>query len=739
MPICGLFADADGHMNLCLASEDGGRVEKRVPFHPFIWTSSEADASKFDSKKFPLEGPDFAPLNSILAFSSKIEYDAYYRSRAKEIPSTRISSLENQFLLVKGLRMFKGMRFQDLKSLQLDIETRSTGGFPNPERQGDRIIAVGLSGEGGNKILEIADFTDSAERELLENLSDEILSRNPDTIEGHNIFKFDLDYILTRSKLLGAEMRWGRFGKNATYRKSRVKIAERTFDYPRFDIPGRTVVDTLIMLQLYDISARELDSYSLKNAALHFGISSREKRTYIRGDKIQDIFSSDRETFRNYLRDDLRETRGLANILLPTYFAQVKNFPLSFQECLLRGTGMKVETLFLEKYFAEKAALPLPAESDYFSGAISQSFKEGVFKNVMHYDVASLYPSIMIMLGECPKNDYLKIFLKELSSLRDYRLKYKKLAKEAFDSDLKSEYTARQNSFKILINSFYGYLGLSTAFFSDTSLADKVTSKGREILTRLIERFEELGCVILEADTDGIYVSSEKYFASAEKLLKEASSVMPEGIDLEFDGAYPAMLCYKAKNYALLKDDGTVAISGSAFRNRSQENFLRELTHSLINCKLGVCLHSVSEIFNSIYAEIESGKYPVENLAKSEYLTKSVDVYKRELEAAGKGRRAAYEAAAMLKTPPSVGEQISYYLAASEGGKTPDWKRARPVELFSADFPYDTAQYLKKMDDWKTRFEDLIGDEISEFSHFEQPAKKKSSKKNLNPEQGELF
>lgn len=48
--------------------------------------------------------------------------------------------------------------------------------------------------------------------------------------------------------------------------------------------------------------------------------------------------------------------------------------------------------------------------------------------------------------------------------------------------------------------------------------------------------------------------------------------VVPKGIDLEFDGAYDAMLCYKAKNYALLKD-GAVILKGSGFKNRSTEPF----------------------------------------------------------------------------------------------------------------------------------------------------------------------
>jgi DNA polymerase elongation subunit (family B) len=55
----------------------------------------------------------------------------------------------------------------------------------------------------------------------------------------------------------------------------------------------------------------------------------------------------------------------------------------------------------------------------------------------------------------------------------------------------------------------------------------------------------------VEADTDGIYVASEAYYERPEALLKELVRHMPEGIELEFDGRYPAMFCYKAKNYAL--------------------------------------------------------------------------------------------------------------------------------------------------------------------------------------------
>ena len=165
----------------------------------------------------------------------------------------------------------------------------------------------------------------------------------------------------------------------------------------------------------------------------------------------------------------------------------------------------------------------------------------------------------MLLLGKCPKNDYLKVFIPLLSSLREYRLKYKKLSKTEKNPALAREFDARQMSFKILINSFYGYLGLDNATFADASLAEEVTGKGREILEKIIGAFSSIkDCKLLEADTDGLYVQSEKYFDAPHDLLSMVLPVVPKGIDLEFDGAYDAMLCYKAKNYALLKDGAVI-------------------------------------------------------------------------------------------------------------------------------------------------------------------------------------
>ncbi len=47
----------------------------------------------------------------------------------------------------------------------------------------------------------------------------------------------------------------------------------------------------------------------------------------------------------------------------------------------------------------------------------------------------------------------------------------------------KMYFDALQSTFKTLINSFYGYLGFAYGHFSDFNEANKVTAKGRDLIS----------------------------------------------------------------------------------------------------------------------------------------------------------------------------------------------------------------------------------------------------------------
>jgi DNA polymerase I len=168
--------------------------------------------------------------------------------------------------------------------------------------------------------------------------------------------------------------------------------------------------------------------------AVYFGITDEDsaERTYIEGSKIQEVFVSDRARFCAYLEDDLRETAGLADQLLPTYFEQVRTFPIDAPRGdVARRDRRRSICCFSRNTTTRAQACPVPPEVLPFEGGYTRSFQEGVFKHVLHFDVASLYPSLLLHIARNPKNDTLGVFVPLLRRLREYRLKYKQLAKNA--------------------------------------------------------------------------------------------------------------------------------------------------------------------------------------------------------------------------------------------------------------------------------------------------------------------
>ncbi|MBI5422474.1 MAG: DNA polymerase [Opitutae bacterium] len=707
--LCGLWIDDAGKAHVSVAMPDGGRIERVEAFRPFAWVAESATIPDISFERLRGEGA-FTWLAHAEALS---RFDNFFRATREGAPIDVLKPYESQWLLQQRARLYAEMHFSELRRCQLDIETATEepGGFSDARRAGDRILAIGLQCGARRELLELEDETPDGEKRLLIRFNDVLREMDPDVIEGHNLFKFDLDYLRQRCRRYKLPCAWGRFGLNAEFRNSRLKVAERWVDFPRCDIPGRAVIDTYLLVQLYDITTREMTSYGLKEAAIYFGVTPEDGagRTYIDGFGIQDEFRRDRAKFLAYLADDLRETKGVADVLLPTYFEQTRTFPLLLQDAALRGTAGKVDLLFLEEYYHARAACPAPVEWATFEGGFTRSFQEGVFKHVLHFDVASLYPSLLLHIGRNPKNDSLGVFIPLLKRLREYRLKYKQLAKSAPTAAERDEAQARQANFKILINSFYGYLGFSGARFGDGDLAAEVTRRGRELLQKLIEEFQKQGCTILEADTDGIYLSSEKYFAEPEKLLAEVVGVLPTGIELEFDGRYDAMFCYKAKNYALAVD-GEVTLRGSALRSRGIEPYLKRLSDEFIAFVLGVTDQSPAKTIEDYRAKIAARELPVAELAKSESLSQNPDAYQQWIAGGGKPRRAAAEAALQMTPRPRMGERVTYYIVAKQKGQTADWQRARPVALFDpAAAPYDPVYYLEKIDDWSERYGRFAG------------------------------
>jgi len=669
-----------------------------IRFYPFILLSSPdlLDNSEIKCNIAPLEG------DAKFAYIAKFPDTATYKLALKKLkaetganpsspyaPYKTISDMSQMLFISAQFRLFRGMTFSEIRRFQFDIETLTTEGyeFPNPKRKGDQISMISMSDNTG--------WTDCivlnnpySEKELLAKFVEIINERDPDVLEGHNIFKFDLPFIEERAKQHGISLAIGRTIPKTEGRKvmkkraSRLSIAERTLNYPKYEVFGRHIIDTFHLVQHYDVIHRELEGYGLKSVAKHFGVSA-ENRTYVDGEKISAMFAEDPETLKKYAIDDVIETRAIAKILAPSFFYQTQLVPISFQNCVVRGNASRIESMLIAAYLSEGESIPVPEPSRPFSGALTDAPESGIFNNIWHCDIRSLYPSIILAEKLIPSRDSLKIFPFYLDKLRTFRLIAKDAERKLADemksgkSDnntglAKDEFNALQTTFKILINSFYGYLGFAQGSFNDYLMADKVTTRGREILTMMLDFLRNSGSKIIEMDTDGIYfqpaadLTTSKILEKDPKVLKDMEnkiqSILPEGIEVELDSVYPAMFSYKSKNYALLNPNGEVSITGAALKSRGLEPFQREFLKKLMEYLLKGESEKIHLMMDEYKDAILNRKWPLAKFAKTETLQDSPDKYQQKMRS-GKGRRsAAYELALNSDRIYRQGDLISYYV-----------------------------------------------------------------------------
>ena len=621
-----------------------------------------------------------------------------------------INNPVQQYLLQTGNTCFKGMAFDELLRMQLDIEVYSESGFPNAKRAGDEVIIVALSdNRGWQKILHTRD---SSEKAMLEELVQVIHQKNPDVIEGHNIFAFDLAYLTERYKKYRIPFNIGRDGTEPRSYNSSMRFAERSIDFPVFQIPGRHVIDTYFQVMSYDVFKRDLPGYGLKAAAKYFGFAP-EDRTYIEGDEIAKTWLSNPDLIIKYAADDVIETERLARHLSGSTFYLTRMIPMAYGQVARTGPAAKIESLFVREYLRQKHSLSKSQWGSQTLGGYTDVFFTGVAGPIVYADVESLYPSIMLNYDVKPGNDSLSLFPTLLRRLTELRFSAKNAMKSAESDEEIGELDARQSSYKVLINSFYGSLGFSLAAFNDFAEADRVASIGQNILRQIISILAREKAMVIEVDTDGVLfvpppdcVGEEKERTFLDRLNKE----MPAGIRIGYDGRFKKMLSYKKKNYALLTYKDKLKFKGSSLVSRSSEKFGRDFVAEAIKLLLDEDVAGLHQLYLATREKIilHNWKDPKE-FSKTETLKDNIERYLEDVKKGKRTKAASYELALKRKKetgqPVRKGDRITYYIAGSDLS-TSAFELAQLIEVWSPENPNEnTAYYLKRLDEFARKFE----------------------------------
>jgi len=219
-------------------------------------------------------------------------------------------------------------------------------------------------------------------------------------------------------------------------------------------------------------------------------------------------------------------------------------------------------------------------------GAKPNCFREGL---IVCFDVASLYPSIMI-LYDCLSRNVLEP--KKYEEIKSRRLELKK-AKDK-----------KQLALKLVLNATYGILKDPNNSFFDPRMSNQVCVTGQLLLLDLVEKVEDYG-EILQTNTDGVYMLVKDM-----KTVDEIKSIAKEweirtGLDLEWD-IYSKIYQRDVNNYIIIDADGHYKSKGCVKKRKEIDNDLPILTKAVINyCVNGT---SVEDTINNCDDLIEFQK-----------------------------------------------------------------------------------------------------------------------------------
>lgn len=676
---------------------DGAVSEARVSFRPWLLMTREptwddlAQANAVRSTRLDGDGA-YCWFVQCRNWTRYQDVRARLRDAGEDVLA--FASPTQQYLIGSGRTLFKGMVYEDLLRLQIDLEATAL----DPHAAQARLFLVSTRTSAGEERLFGAANEDEAT--ILEDLTAYIRALDPDVIEGHNIFNFDLPYFLARAAACGVTLAWGRDGsplRPGGSARTQFKVGARSVPYRQHFVYGRHIVDTYQQIQRYDV-AGNFSSYGLKPMIEALGYT-RAAREFIPGEEIARVWQEDRTRVLRYALDDVRDVAILSDLCVPTEFYQSQIVPDALQDIATGGPGEKINDLMVRIYLGERRAIPKPEPPRDYPGGYADVLRVGVFRPVVKCDVASMYPSIMLTWGIGSRHDTLGVTLPLLRALTERRLHAKAAARRATGGE-RAYWQGIQGSFKVLINSFYGNLGYARAFFNDYDAATDVTLRGQAIIKKVVAALEAAGALPIEVDTDGVYFVPPPDVPPDERaeeaFLARIGATLPQGIELAHDGSYAGMVSLKMKNYALVERDGRAILKGSSLRSRREEPILRAFLQEAIALFVADSRAAVRDLYFETARRIQRKEYDPKEICRWETVTEKTFVSESNKRLAEAARGIA------------VGERIEVY-------QRRDGSLGRLAEYAQDE---DTAYLLRRLRDMADRFSDLFAESRDHDFHF---------------------
>ncbi len=197
-----------GTVRVYRREKNGSTICETEEFHPFVWADGDvADLGLTNADK--LTGN--LKYNWLVTTNSWKELIAL-RNGLKSAGRSffALSDPVQHYLTHTGRTLFKQLPFEELKRMQIEVLSFAGGDL---ETTGDdHITSIALADNSGwEELIEVnPNAIEESEHAAIKRLTTLIKERDPDVIEGHNLFKFDLPFLVARARKAKTKLDWGR-------------------------------------------------------------------------------------------------------------------------------------------------------------------------------------------------------------------------------------------------------------------------------------------------------------------------------------------------------------------------------------------------------------------------------------------------------------------------------------------------------------------------------------------------
>lgn len=576
-----------------------------------------------------------------------------------------------------------------LHTLSIDIETDSIDTFPNIDEPDQAIIACAFKDNKGFKrkylykseetVVEIEEDENTrifrTENQLLEAIVALIKQIDPDIITGWYVIDFDLAYLLNRMKQ--------RYIKYSAMSPLDMVFCNRDSrkDYSdKWDIKiaGRIILDGLDLYRHFRKISNQgrAEKYTLEfTAQTVLGIGKLPHK-----ENFHDMWVNKPNELMEYnFRDAELVIDILEKLEIIDFFNYLRSKSMAQLSQIYQATSL-VDGLLLREVH-NKYVLPSKDKqnTDRYKGAHVFPPKPGLYEKVIALDLKALYPNIIKTFnvgyetfnpdGEIKLDDDIGfdrgigIMSKIMRELEKERNIYKKRKWNADKMDNNDDYKLnhyRESSIKVLMNSFYGYLGYPGSRLYKKEVAEAITRWGVSILKWSWAVLKNLGYDVIYGDTDSVYVKAKE--SSIFKLLIEGKELIKHlnksyikftrnygsddcTLEIEFEKIFKKVLFVSKKGsdenegakkkyaYILLWEDNKKVDDSVHFTGfetvRSDTPRIARTTQTEIVEKLlrGVTKEEITTQLEQLDADIRSKEIPTEDIAFPKGISKHLHEY----------------------------------------------------------------------------------------------------------------